>query len=225
MSLKKNVKYIKAESSQPLLTPQLPQYAKFTNPDCIKSTRVFEIRANTETLFTHTRRMAKEDENTASPQPSKLGPSPNSAQKSPSLLQPTPPSEEPRNGSSSHIGNNSPLPSRNVQSGEEFISSVAAKIAAQPLHYSDPDVWGVLTAISEKARKRHQVYQRPNFFFCFFVSLEMLRQLKFVIVGILLVPRVNCFTFFIYFVSASRNCGLNLEEYFQFNMNCLFFNF
>ena len=47
--------------------------------------------------------------------------------------------------------------SRNLVTAEEFISSVAAKIAAQPLQYSDPEVWGVLTAISEKARKRNQV--------------------------------------------------------------------
>ncbi|XP_047976283.1 uncharacterized protein LOC125218613 isoform X2 [Salvia hispanica] len=46
--------------------------------------------------------------------------------------------------------------SRNLVTAEEFISSVAAKIAAQPLQYSDPEVWGVLTAISEKARKRNQ---------------------------------------------------------------------
>lgn len=52
---------------------------------------------------------------------------------------------------------NSPL-QRNPQSPEDFILSVASKIASQPLQYSDPDVWGVLTAISDKARKRLQVY-------------------------------------------------------------------
>lgn len=45
---------------------------------------------------------------------------------------------------------------RNPQSPEDFILSVASKIASQPLQYSDPDVWGVLTAISDKARKRLQ---------------------------------------------------------------------
>ncbi|KAL3381204.1 hypothetical protein AABB24_001372 [Solanum stoloniferum] len=50
---------------------------------------------------------------------------------------------------------NSPL-QRNPQSPEDFILSVASKIASQPLQYSDPDVWGVLTAISDKARKRLQ---------------------------------------------------------------------
>lgn len=37
------------------------------------------------------------------------------------------------------------------------IVSVASNIASQPLHDSDPRVWGVLTAISNNARKRHQV--------------------------------------------------------------------
>ncbi|KAI4354907.1 hypothetical protein L6164_003732 [Bauhinia variegata] len=36
----------------------------------------------------------------------------------------------------------------------DFILSAASNIASQPLQYSDPDVWGVLTAISESARKR-----------------------------------------------------------------------
>lgn len=41
---------------------------------------------------------------------------------------------------------------------EEFLLYVASKIASQPLQYSDPDVWAVLTAISDKARKRRQVH-------------------------------------------------------------------
>ncbi|KAI3756845.1 hypothetical protein L1987_56668 [Smallanthus sonchifolius] len=41
-------------------------------------------------------------------------------------------------------------------SPQDFILSVASKIASQPLQYSDPDVWGVLTAISTKARQRRQ---------------------------------------------------------------------
>ncbi|XP_027360626.1 early endosome antigen 1 isoform X2 [Abrus precatorius] len=36
------------------------------------------------------------------------------------------------------------------------IVSVASNIASQPLHNSDPHVWGVLTAISNNARKRQQ---------------------------------------------------------------------
>lgn len=66
---------------------------------------------------------------------------------------------------SSHPGNNEdknnfaahhPSPN-NPQKAEEFILSVASNIASQPLQYSDPDVWAVLTAISDKARKRRQV--------------------------------------------------------------------
>ncbi|XP_071685761.1 uncharacterized protein [Rutidosis leptorrhynchoides] len=41
-------------------------------------------------------------------------------------------------------------------SPQDFILSVASNIASQPLQYSDPDVWGVLTAISPKARQRRQ---------------------------------------------------------------------
>ncbi|KAL3001047.1 hypothetical protein AAZX31_09G246000 [Glycine max] len=36
------------------------------------------------------------------------------------------------------------------------IVSVASNIASQPLHNPDPQVWGVLTAVSYNARKRHQ---------------------------------------------------------------------
>ncbi|XP_042050393.1 uncharacterized protein LOC121795835 isoform X1 [Salvia splendens] len=86
--------------------------------------------------------MADEDENSSPPRPDKPSPSPHSALNSPSM----------RLGD--NCGNTPLL--RNLQTAEEFISSVAAKIAAQPLQYSDPGVWGVLTAISEKARKRNQ---------------------------------------------------------------------
>ncbi|KAJ7962234.1 SMAD/FHA domain-containing protein, putative isoform 1 [Quillaja saponaria] len=41
-------------------------------------------------------------------------------------------------------------------SPREFFLSVASKMASQPLPNSDPDVWGVLTAISNNARKRCQ---------------------------------------------------------------------
>lgn len=41
-------------------------------------------------------------------------------------------------------------------SPQDFILSVASKLSSQPLQYSDPDVWGVLTAISTKARLRRQ---------------------------------------------------------------------
>ncbi|KAL0464670.1 UNVERIFIED_CONTAM: hypothetical protein Slati_0354600 [Sesamum latifolium] len=101
--------------------------------------------------------MVREDENPPTAQPGASptpNPNPQSVQKPPSLSQ-SRPSDDPRNGRS-NTNSNSPLSRNDAQSGEEFISSVAAKIAAQPLQYSDPDVWGVLTAISEKARKRHQ---------------------------------------------------------------------
>lgn len=49
-------------------------------------------------------------------------------------------------------------------SPEEFILSVASNIANQALQYSDPDVWGVLTAISTKARQRRQVVNLMFFF-------------------------------------------------------------
>ncbi|KAF8028359.1 hypothetical protein BT93_E1087 [Corymbia citriodora subsp. variegata] len=42
------------------------------------------------------------------------------------------------------------------QSPSEFMMEVAARLASQPLNNSDPQVWGVLTAISNNARKRHQ---------------------------------------------------------------------
>ncbi|KAJ8447361.1 hypothetical protein Cgig2_013138 [Carnegiea gigantea] len=47
-------------------------------------------------------------------------------------------------------------PPQKVPSPKENILAVAAGIAAQPLPCSDPDVWGVLTAISNNARKRSQ---------------------------------------------------------------------
>ncbi|XP_048132026.1 myosin-9-like isoform X2 [Rhodamnia argentea] len=42
------------------------------------------------------------------------------------------------------------------QSPSEFMVEVAAKLASQPLNNNDPQVWGVLTAISNNARKRNQ---------------------------------------------------------------------
>lgn len=57
------------------------------------------------------------------------------------------------NNDDNNIDNNN----NNSKKVEEFIVSVASKIAAQPLQYSDPHVWAVLTAISQKARQRPQV--------------------------------------------------------------------
>ncbi|XVE73992.1 hypothetical protein DITRI_Ditri11bG0163200 [Diplodiscus trichospermus] len=47
-------------------------------------------------------------------------------------------------------------PSKVPLSPKQFIVSVAANISSQPLPTYDPNVWGVLTAISNNARKRHQ---------------------------------------------------------------------
>ncbi|KAJ8573287.1 hypothetical protein K7X08_009798 [Anisodus acutangulus] len=93
--------------------------------------------------------MAKEDDNPSTPLASKPNNSNPSKDQSPVLSESC--SSLPR----SNANNNSPL-LRNPQSAEDFILSVASKIASQPLQYSDPDVWGVLTAISDKARKRLQ---------------------------------------------------------------------
>lgn len=117
--------------------------------------------------------MAREDECSQSPRLTKPSPSPNSnsnsAQKTPCM-----PRSLPSDNVCGDNFSNSPL-SKNMKSAEEFISSVAAKIASQPLQYSDPDVWGVLTAISEKARKRNQVYRLKSVssLFDFTVSIEV----------------------------------------------------
>ncbi|GAB2224196.1 hypothetical protein Drorol1_Dr00004947 [Drosera rotundifolia] len=47
-------------------------------------------------------------------------------------------------------------PAKKLASQRDTVVSVAARIVAQPLPCSDPDVWGVLTAISNHARKRTQ---------------------------------------------------------------------
>ena len=55
---------------------------------------------------------------------------------------------------------------------KDFIVSVAANIASQPLQNYDSNVWGVLTAISNNARKRRQVLEcsvidsSSKFWFC-----------------------------------------------------------
>ncbi|KAM7472121.1 hypothetical protein LguiA_010304 [Lonicera macranthoides] len=85
--------------------------------------------------------MTKVDDNPLNPNPS---PNPK-GQQVPVISQ----------ASSSHPLNNTPSPKKPLNP-EEFILSVASNIASQPLQYSDPDVWAVLTAISEKARKRRQ---------------------------------------------------------------------
>ncbi|PHU29173.1 hypothetical protein BC332_01266 [Capsicum chinense] len=104
--------------------------------------------------------MANEDDNPTTPLVTKPNSDPSKDQ-SPVLSESC--SSLPRsncNGNGNKISDvngidNSPV-QRNPQSPEDFILSVASKIASQPLQYSDPDVWGVLTAISDKARKRLQ---------------------------------------------------------------------
>ncbi|CAO2825702.1 unnamed protein product [Amaranthus hypochondriacus] len=59
-------------------------------------------------------------------------------------------------GSSSEPKDDSSMAPKIPASPIEAIKAVAAKFAAQPLPSSDPDVWGVLTAISNNARKRKQ---------------------------------------------------------------------
>ncbi|XP_076919701.1 uncharacterized protein LOC143580611 [Bidens hawaiensis] len=71
-------------------------------------------------------------------------------------LQVTPISSKPSPNPNPNI-NISPADSSNKSpSPQDFILSVASKLASQPLQYSDPDVWAVLTAISTKARQRRQ---------------------------------------------------------------------
>ncbi|XP_071932533.1 uncharacterized protein [Coffea arabica] len=100
--------------------------------------------------------MAKEDENPATPIASK--PSPNlKKDQSPATVNSQSSSSHPMNNTCANKNaNDDSTPPKNPLTPKEFIVSVAAKIASQPLHYSDPGVWGVLTAISETARKRQQ---------------------------------------------------------------------
>lgn len=60
------------------------------------------------------------------------------------------------NGSQSSFSHLPPPPTP-----REFILSVASKIASQPLQNYGSNVWGVLTAISDNARKRQQVSVHP----------------------------------------------------------------
>lgn len=45
-----------------------------------------------------------------------------------------------------------------IETAKDTIASLAYKVSSQPLQNYDPHVWGVLTAISDNARKRPQVY-------------------------------------------------------------------
>lgn len=109
--------------------------------------------------------MANEGENPAAATPTASKPCPNPFNdQSPISIKSQNSSSHPKDDA--HLSSPAPKISHNP---EQFILSVAAKIAIQPLQYSDSDVWGVLTAISDKARKRHQVtllqslWESPNF--------------------------------------------------------------
>ncbi|XP_075518451.1 uncharacterized protein LOC142552615 isoform X2 [Primulina tabacum] len=65
------------------------------------------------------------------------------------------------NGPDRLANSSNPTQYRNLKTAKEFISSVAARIADQPLQCFAPEVWGVLTAISEKARQRCQGLNMP----------------------------------------------------------------
>lgn len=96
--------------------------------------------------------MANEGENPAAATPTASKPCPNPFNdQSPISIKSQNSSSHPKDDA--HLSSPAPKISHNP---EQFILSVAAKIAIQPLQYSDSDVWGVLTAISDKARKRHQ---------------------------------------------------------------------
>lgn len=59
--------------------------------------------------------------------------------------------------SSSHPGHDEASPSKKKPPNpKDYILSVASKISKQPLPNSDPDAWGVLTAICNNARMRQQ---------------------------------------------------------------------
>lgn len=87
-----------------------------------------------------------------------------------------------RPSSMSDVGESEPTPlkpdgpvlSEESKSPMQFTTSAAAKIASQPLPNYDPSVWGVLTAISNKARKRPQVLLTPKPCIPPFLTLQFL---------------------------------------------------
>lgn len=74
------------------------------------------------------------------------------------------------NSRTGQVASVTPKPSpKDTPNPRAFIASVASKIASQPLQNYDPHVWGVLTAISNNARKRHQVGSPLNSSSSFFL--------------------------------------------------------
>lgn len=96
-------------------------------------------RAHSVTVLKKVKMAAVVDDNN---QATPIG-APKSGSPSASASPPNPNNSNNKNGTSS--------------SSKDHILSVASKIASQPLQFSDPNVWAVLTAISANARKRHQV--------------------------------------------------------------------
>ncbi|XVE76992.1 hypothetical protein DITRI_Ditri13aG0025800 [Diplodiscus trichospermus] len=74
----------------------------------------------------------------------------------PSKPSPCPKDNASQSASSQRKEDDTSPPSKVPLSPQQFIVSVAANISSQPLPSYDPNVWGVLTAISNNARKRHQ---------------------------------------------------------------------
>ncbi|KAG9145681.1 hypothetical protein Leryth_025936 [Lithospermum erythrorhizon] len=89
-----------------------------------------------------------EDNPTVTPLASKPSPNPSP---SPIKSQSSSSHAPPPNGNAISTNNNKPT-LHNINN--EFIVSAASKIASQPVQVSDPRVWGVVTAISNRARKR-----------------------------------------------------------------------
>ncbi|KAF9668856.1 hypothetical protein SADUNF_Sadunf14G0046800 [Salix dunnii] len=83
--------------------------------------------------------MAAEEQNPETPSAQKISQSDSS--------QHAPPCPSPQDNAS---------PEKQPQTPKDFILSVASKLSSQPLTNPDPNVWGVLTAISNNARKRSQ---------------------------------------------------------------------
>ncbi|XP_022757115.1 early endosome antigen 1 isoform X2 [Durio zibethinus] len=87
-----------------------------------------------------------------------MDPSEEEKPETPFSSKPSPnPKENVSQPASSQLKQNDTSPPSNVPlSPKQFIVSVAANISSQPLPTYDPNVWGVLTAISNNSRRRHQ---------------------------------------------------------------------
>ncbi|GAA0146451.1 hypothetical protein LIER_06400 [Lithospermum erythrorhizon] len=93
-----------------------------------------------------------EDNPTVTPLASKPSPNPSPIKSQSSSSHAPPPNQNNNNNGNAISTNNNKPTLHNINN--EFIVSAASKIASQPVQVSDPRVWGVLTAISNRARKR-----------------------------------------------------------------------